>query len=169
MKRIIALILLLGIVLASASVCAWRATLKVSTPGLRINPKVLNEVFVTEKVRSGNTWANIPCVHEVTPSNFERLVLENRMPVVLKFYANWCHYCRLMEPIYNEVCEEYKGRLYFTAYDIDQDNWNIARNYGVRAIPTFLFFKDGEVVQRWVGATTIDNFRQQVENFINSI
>jgi thioredoxin 1 len=91
-------------------------------------------------------YADSESVEELTPENFDSTVLENKLPVVVKFYAEWCGPCRAFKPIFEKVCADYQGRLVCAAYNTDQDNEDegISDRYGITHIPTTGFFNDGE-------------------------
>ncbi len=88
---------------------------------------------------------------EITDANFEELVLKSDKPVVIDFWAVWCGPCRMVGPIVNEIGEDYKDTLVVGKVDVD-NNPGISAKYGIRNIPTILFFKNGEVVDKQVGA-----------------
>jgi thioredoxin 1 len=88
---------------------------------------------------------------ELTDANFEDLVLKSEKPVVVDFWAVWCGPCRMVGPIVNELGEEYSDTLVVGKLDVD-NNPKIPAEYGIRNIPTILFFKNGEVVDKQVGA-----------------
>ena len=88
---------------------------------------------------------------ELTDGNFESLVLKSDKPVVVDFWAVWCGPCRMVGPIVQEIGEEYGDKAVVGKLDVDH-NPETARNFGIRNIPTILFFKNGEVVDKQVGA-----------------
>lgn len=88
---------------------------------------------------------------ELTDGNFESMVLKSEKPVVVDFWAVWCGPCRMVGPIVQEIGEEYSDKAVVGKLDVDH-NPETARNYGIRNIPTILFFKNGEVVDKQVGA-----------------
>ena len=88
---------------------------------------------------------------EITDANFEELVLKSDKPVVVDFWAVWCGPCRMVGPIVNEIGEDYNDSLIVGKVDVD-NNPGISAKYGIRNIPTILFFKNGEVVDKQVGA-----------------
>jgi thioredoxin 1 len=88
---------------------------------------------------------------EVTDGNFDELVLNSDKPVIVDFWAEWCGPCRMVGPIVEEVGVDYEGKAVVTKVDVDS-NPGITAKYGIRNIPTILFFKYGEVADMQVGA-----------------
>jgi thioredoxin 1 len=88
---------------------------------------------------------------EFTDANFQALVLSSDKPVIVDFWAVWCGPCRMVGPIVQEIGEEFSDSVVVGKLDVDH-NPETARKYGIRNIPTILFFKGGEVVDKQVGA-----------------
>jgi len=89
--------------------------------------------------------------HAVTDDSFETEVLKGAVPVVVDFWAEWCGPCKLISPVLDELAGEYSGRVKVTKLNVDE-NPSTSMKYGVRSIPTLLFFKNGEIVDRLIGA-----------------
>jgi len=88
---------------------------------------------------------------EFTDANFEELVLNSDKPAVVDFWAEWCGPCRMVTPIIEEMSNEFEGQAVIGKLNVDH-NPGISMKYGIRNIPTVLFFKGGELVDRQVGA-----------------
>lgn len=88
---------------------------------------------------------------EATDGNFQELVLNSDKPVIVDFWAEWCGPCRMVGPIVEEVGVDYDGKAVVAKVDVDS-NPGITAKYGIRNIPTILFFKNGEVADKQVGA-----------------
>ena len=89
---------------------------------------------------------------ELTDANFEELVINQDKPVLVDFWAAWCGPCRMVGPIVEEIAKDYEGKAIVGKVDVD-NNPGIASKYGIRNIPTILFMKGGEVVDKQVGAS----------------
>ncbi|WP_075590364.1 thioredoxin [Labilibacter marinus] len=88
---------------------------------------------------------------EVTDANFEEVVLNSDKPVLVDFWAEWCGPCRMVAPVVKELADEYGDKAVITKMDVDS-NAETSAKFGIRNIPTILFFKNGEVVDKQVGA-----------------
>jgi thioredoxin 1 len=103
---------------------------------------------------------------EFTDASFESDVLSSDYVTVVDFWAEWCGPCKMMDPVLEELAIEYDGRAMFGKLNVD-DNPEIPINYNIRGIPTFLFFKDGELKGKIVGATTKQALKDTIDSMIN--
>ncbi|MHA7633002.1 thioredoxin [Corallococcus sp. M7] len=90
-------------------------------------------------------------VIELGDAEFQREVLESAEPVLVDFTATWCPPCRVIAPVIDSLAAEYKGRMKMAKLNVD-DHPRTPEQYGIRAMPTLLFFKGGKVVKQVVGA-----------------
>ncbi|MDH6353840.1 thioredoxin 1 [Dysgonomonas sp. PH5-45] len=101
---------------------------------------------------------------EITDATFEELIASGK-PVVIDFWAEWCGPCRLIGPIIDELATEYDGKVIIGKVDVD-NNDEITSKYGIRNIPTVLFFKNGELADKQVGAAQKADFVKKIEGLL---
>jgi len=97
----------------------------------------------------------------ITNENFESLK-NGSLPLVVDFWATWCGPCRMVGPIISELAEEYDGKIVVGKCDVEE-NEELAVEFGIRNIPTILFFKDGQVAEKLVGAQPKAKLQEKFE------
>jgi len=98
---------------------------------------------------------------EVTDLNFDDVVIKSGKPVIVDFWAEWCGPCRMIAPIIEELSKEYGEKIVVAKCDVD-NNPQVTSRFGIRNIPTVLFFKEGKIADKQVGAVPKANFVNKV-------
>ncbi len=98
-------------------------------------------------------------VHEITDANFESEVLNSDIPVMVDFWAPWCGPCLMLGPTVDQIADEHVGEVKVCKVNID-DNPETPSKYGIRGVPTILFFKDGQMKNQVVGAVAKQHLEQ---------
>ena len=98
---------------------------------------------------------------EITDSNYKEILAEGK-PVVMDFWAPWCGPCKMVSPIIDELAEAYEGRVIIGKCDVDENN-DVAMEFGIRNIPTVIFFKDGVQVDKQVGSAPKPQYVAKIE------
>ena len=98
---------------------------------------------------------------EITDNNYKEILAEGK-PVVIDFWAPWCGPCKMVGPIIEELAAEYEGKVAIGKCDVD-DNNDAATEFGIRSIPTVLFFKDGQLVDKQIGSSPKAKYVEKIE------
>ena len=98
----------------------------------------------------------------ITDAEFDSSVLQSKKPVVLDFWAEWCQPCKDLAPTVAEIAGEYEDKIKVGKLNVD-DNPNTATKYGIRGIPTLLFFKGGQVIQQLVGVKSKAEIKKVID------
>ena len=101
---------------------------------------------------------------EITDSNYKEILAEGK-PVVIDFWAPWCGPCKMVGPIIEVLAEMYEGQVLIGKCDVDE-NGDVAAEYGIRNIPTVLFFKNGELVDKQVGSASKSAFDDKIKKML---
>lgn len=102
---------------------------------------------------------------EITDKNFAELVESSDKPVMLDFWAQWCGPCLAIAPTIEELAKEYDGQVVVGKVDVD-NNPVISERFGIRQIPTLLVFKNGEVVDKQIGASSKPTLKKKLDGLL---
>ena len=104
-------------------------------------------------------------VSAVDDAAFEREVTGSDVPVVLDFWAEWCPPCRALAPAFEELAKQYEGRVRFLKLNVDE-NQQVPQRFGIKGIPTLVFFDGGREVERVVGASSREALARIVDKYV---
>jgi thioredoxin 1 len=99
---------------------------------------------------------------EINDASFKSEVTDSAIPVLVDFWAPWCGPCKMIAPVLEEIASEYDGKVKVVKINIDE-NQTTPSTYGVRSIPTLILFKDGQEVEKIIGAQSKQNLKQMVD------
>lgn len=103
---------------------------------------------------------------EVTITSENMTSLKNgNLPLVVDFWATWCGPCRMVAPIISQLAEKYDGKIVVGKCDVEEND-ELAAEFNIRNVPTFLFFKNGQLVDKLVGAVSRDKFEEKFESLL---
>ena len=102
----------------------------------------------------------------VNGTDFENEVIKSDIPVVVDFFATWCGPCKLIAPVLDQLAEEFDGTAKIVKLDVDQAK-EVAIQYGVKSVPTLIFFKEGEIADKVVGAQPKSELKSKIASMID--
>ena len=102
---------------------------------------------------------------ELTKENYDGEVIKSNMPVLVDFWASWCGPCKMVAPIISQIAEEYNGKVKVCKVNVD-DQGELAAQNAIVSIPTVILFIDGKPVKKIVGAHSLDDYEDAIDEFI---
>ena len=103
--------------------------------------------------------------YKFTKENFESEVMSSDVPVLVDFYADWCGPCKMMSPVVDNIAEKYTGRAKVGKVNVDEQQ-EIAGKFGIMSIPSFVFIKDGKIVDQAMGAMPASALESKLEQIL---
>jgi thioredoxin len=100
-------------------------------------------------------------IKEVNDGNFEQVVLQSEVPVLVDFWAAWCGPCRTLEPTVAAIAEKHSNSARFVKLNVD-DSTAVTQRYGIRAIPTLILFEDGKETERLIGVVSEEEISRKI-------
>jgi thioredoxin 1 len=98
----------------------------------------------------------------INSEDFLKLRADSVLPIMIDFFADWCGPCQMLSPIVEEIAAEYEGKVEVVKIDID-DSQDLAQEYGVTSIPTVLFLREGQMVEKLVGFQSKDSLKEKLD------
>ena len=102
----------------------------------------------------------------LTDGNFDESIKQGDSPILVDFWAEWCGPCRMVTPVLEKLADEYAGKARVGKVNVDEHS-TLAAKFGVQSIPTLLLFKDGKVVEQFIGATTRDVLAKLLDKHVS--
>ncbi|RJR50166.1 MAG: thioredoxin [Desulfobacteraceae bacterium] len=102
---------------------------------------------------------------QVTDENFDAEIMKSEIPAMVDFWAEWCGPCRMVGPVVEELAAQYQGKVKIAKMDVDK-NRGIPAKFGIRNIPTLIFFKGGQVAQTIIGAQPKSHIEQELKKLL---
>ena len=125
-------------------------------------------ILIKIKARSPRAESSIPAgVIEINDYTFNKEVLKSNLPVVVDFWADWCGPCRMMAPVMEKMAVQYHGKFKFCKINVDA-NPGMASQYQAMSIPLLLFFSNGQVIDRSVGATPESQLKAKLDTLLQT-
>lgn len=135
------------------------------TNALQVTDGIPGDILIQIKVKER---LEVPAgVIEISDAVFDKEVLSSRVPVVVDFWASWCGPCRMMAPVLESLAEEFKGRCKFCKINVDENQQSAAK-YQAMSIPLLLFFKNGNVVDKSLGAVPETTLRPKIQALLST-
>jgi thioredoxin 1 len=103
---------------------------------------------------------------QVTDANYDEIVMQSKIPVLLDFYADWCGPCNMIAPIIDELAEEYEGRALVAKVDTET-NPKLSSHFKIKSIPTIMFINNGLLVERFAGLVPKPNLEEILDEYIS--
>ena len=104
-------------------------------------------------------------IMEVSDKNFDSEIMKSDIPAMVDFWAEWCGPCKMVGPIVEELAKEYKDKVKVAKMDVDQNRETPAK-FGIRNIPTLIFFKNGEVAKTIIGAQPKSSIEEELKKLL---
>lgn len=141
--------------------------MEIGTEIMQLNYEIIGNIVAQYTNEEPVADVKSSLLQVLNSENFLQEIQNSEIPIVVKIYSNRCPPCKIMAPTFESLAAEYKGVYRFATLNVD-DAGDLIKKYGITSIPTILFMKDGEVIERYIGLLSREDLQESIENLLGN-